>query len=126
MDLAWTDRDVAQTVALLGGDAAFDRQIGTVIDAHEALADGFPSEILQNLLSHCSFLEQGDALQKAVVCFPQDSSSCIHIFSQCPQLPHAPLPSCKALICIYVAASLIFHSSHVIALELTIHAPQLS
>ena len=37
MDLAWTDRDVAQTVALLGGEAAFDRRIGTVIDAHEAL-----------------------------------------------------------------------------------------
>lgn len=66
MDLAWADRDVAQTVALLGGDAAFDRRIGSVIDAHEALADGFASDILQNLLAHCSFLEQGDALQKAV------------------------------------------------------------
>lgn len=66
MDLAWTDRDVAQTVALLGGEAAFDRRIGTAIDAHEALADGFPSDILQNLLARCSFLERGDALQKAV------------------------------------------------------------
>lgn len=66
MDVSWTDRDVAQTVALLGGEAAFDRRIGTVIDAHEVLEDGLSSDILKNLLAHCSFLEQGDALQKAV------------------------------------------------------------
>lgn len=66
MDVSWTDRDVAQTVALLGGEAAFDRRIGTVIDAHEVLEDGLSSDILKNLLARCSFLEQGDALQKAV------------------------------------------------------------
>ena len=66
MALALTERDVTQTAALLGGEATFDAPIRSTVDAHEALLDGLPAAALMHLVGVVGFLEQGDALQKAI------------------------------------------------------------
>ena len=61
-----SDSDVGRAVALLGGEKALQAEIRNVMDAHEVLSRGLPAGALLHLVSAVSFLQQGDALKKAI------------------------------------------------------------
>ncbi|WP_206078364.1 antitoxin Xre/MbcA/ParS toxin-binding domain-containing protein [Poseidonocella sp. HB161398] len=66
MDAVQFEGDVGPAVGLLGGEKAIRAQVRTVMDAHEVLLKGLPADALLHLVSAVGFLEQGDALKKAV------------------------------------------------------------
>jgi len=61
-----TGSSVQGTLTLLGGETVITTSVRDNMDAHDLLQTGLPAESLLHLVSEVSFLEQGDALQKAV------------------------------------------------------------
>lgn len=66
MEAVQVEGDVGRAVGLLGGEKAIHARVRNAMDAHEVLLKGLPADALLHLVSAVSFLEQGDALKKAV------------------------------------------------------------
>ena len=66
MEAIHIDAGVRRAVGLLGGEKAMQSQVRNAMDAHDVLMKGLPADALLHLVSAVGFLEQGDALQKAV------------------------------------------------------------
>lgn len=66
MDAGPLESDVGRAVGLLGGEKVIHAKVRNTIDAHEVLLKGLPTDALLHLVSAVTFLEQGDALKKAV------------------------------------------------------------
>lgn len=61
-----TEGDIGRVVGLLGGEEAIHARVRNAMDAHEILLRGLPAGALLHLVSAVSFLEEGDALKKAI------------------------------------------------------------
>lgn len=61
-----SEGDIGRVVGLLGGEEAIHARVRNAIDAHEILLKGLPAGALLHLVSAVSFLEEGDALKKAI------------------------------------------------------------
>ena len=66
MDAVQIENDVGRTVGLLGGEEGIRAKVSNAMDAHEVLLQGLPTTALLSLVEAVGFLEQGDALKKAV------------------------------------------------------------
>lgn len=66
MEAIQIESDVGRTVGLLGGEKMIRAKVSNAMDAHEVLLRGLPTTALLSLVEAVSFLEQGDALKKAV------------------------------------------------------------
>ena len=66
MEAVQVDGDVGRAVRLLGGEKAINANIRNAMDAHEVLLKGLPVNALLHLVSAVTFLEQDDALKKAI------------------------------------------------------------
>jgi putative toxin-antitoxin system antitoxin component (TIGR02293 family) len=60
------ESDGGRAVGLLGGEKTIHAKIRNAMDAHEVLLRGLPADALLHLVSSVPFLEQGDALKKAI------------------------------------------------------------
>ena len=60
------ERDIKQTVGLLGGESTIQFRITDAMDAHDALLQGLPAGALLHLVSTVPFLEQDEVLQRAM------------------------------------------------------------
>ncbi len=58
--------DVGRAVGLLGGEKVIRAKVRNAMDAHDVLLRGLPADALLHLVSAVTFLEQGDALKKAI------------------------------------------------------------
>ncbi|WP_297768947.1 antitoxin Xre/MbcA/ParS toxin-binding domain-containing protein [uncultured Roseovarius sp.] len=66
MEAVQIEGDVGRTVGLLGGEKVIHARVRSAMDAHEVLLKGLPADALLHLVSAVTFLEQGDALKKAI------------------------------------------------------------
>ena len=66
MEAVEIEGDVGRAVGLLGGEKAIRSKVRNAMDAHEVLLKGLPADALLHLVSAVTFLEQGDALKKAI------------------------------------------------------------
>ena len=60
------DGDIGRAVGLLGGEKTLRVHVRNAMDAHEVLLRGLPADALLHLVASVNFLEEGDALKKAV------------------------------------------------------------
>lgn len=60
------DGDIGRAVGLLGGEKTLRVKVRNAMDAHEVLLRGLPADALLHLVASVNFLEEGDALKKAV------------------------------------------------------------
>lgn len=66
MEAVHIEGDVSRAVGLLGGEKAIHAKVRNAMDAHDVLLKGLPADTLLHLVSAVTFLEHGDALQKAI------------------------------------------------------------
>lgn len=66
MEASHIEGDVGRAVGLLGGEKTIHARVQNAMDAHDVLLKGLPADALLHLVSAVTFLEHGDALQKAI------------------------------------------------------------
>ncbi len=66
MNTVQIEGDVGRAVGLLGGEKTIRAKVRNTMDAHEVLLKGLPADALLHLVASVNFLEQGDALKKAI------------------------------------------------------------